>query len=444
MQIDCTEQYNICDMKNELTRFFKTYGGFYNENNTAPYFKKVAFFRFLLTLLLSLYFSWLLTFTDIINGHYISIILFVIFIIIFFTLFRIVSLSKKNFILRIILYYLSLFLALFFSYIILNFLFIDEFKKTDSILFVIKLKNINNFYVLIKSNLIIKIIFSLVTILLFLYMNLFIFFNFFTEGSEVQIKLDRNKSLSEQIKIYSAIQHELGNKIPALANDLRDMSDYFLLKSTNEKRDLLLDVIRNPLPGEHINEIDTVKKLLDKMNNKISYSINIIDNLGAIITSDPSKFKPESVSLLEFLEKENSKKINENLNFIFKYNGEKDMLVKIDCNQFSILIQNLIANANRHGFTDNKKNYFILFKYYEDKRNTYIEVINNGNRMEKNYTIGNFIEAYNYIGTTGNSGIGGYLIGNIVSNHSGRISIEDLSEEDPEFKVCFKIILPKN
>jgi signal transduction histidine kinase len=253
---------------------------------------------------------------------------------------------------------------------------------------------------------------------------------------------EKQKSIEEQLKIFSAIQHELGNKIPALKHDLNDLRDFFNSKKNNGI-DISKEPIRDLLPGEKLTEISTVEELIQRMNKKITYCISSIDSLGSIIKASPNSFKAENQNLFNYLLKEKEKTGFDVLTAKVIVEGDTNINLNIDSKQFSFLVQNFISNAFRHGgFEKFDKEYFILFKFYQKGSEIVLDIINNGNQLSHNYTIKQFLEPYNYHGSSGNSGLGGYLIGIVIKNHSGKIEIVDKISENVEYKVCFRITLP--
>jgi signal transduction histidine kinase len=250
------------------------------------------------------------------------------------------------------------------------------------------------------------------------------------------------KSIQEQLRIFSAVQHELGNKIPSLKNDLSDLLD-FLTNIKQKDINILDEPIRPALPGEKILEIATLKDLMQRMNKKISYAISTIDSLGTIIKASPNSYLPENINLYDYLTNEAGKRTNDLKNVIIIIEGDKNIHIDIDTKQFSFLIQNFISNAIRHGgFEISVKENFILFKFFKKEDDIILEIINNGVQLDPGYKIEQFLEPYNYFGSTGNSGLGGYLIGVVINNHKGKIQIIDKLYENPEFKVCFRLVLP--
>lgn len=346
---------------------------------------------------------------------------------IIFLLFKTQSFSfSRNILTRIIFLEMMLIIAVFVSILFSTFIFSSEIsiKHTITQNGEYILSKIHILFDLAKNDLLIFFTICLFTVFIGM-VQFFIYLinnSISRKTSEILNEIEnRTKSTVNQIDIFSSIQHELGNKIPSLKHDLNSIYNYFLTKKIETGNDLALDKIRMPLQGEINESIDTLKMVLDRMQNKIAYSINTLASLNDIINSDPTKFNPTAVNLKKYLKEECSKYAFDNKKVSINFIGDDTIIGIIDTKQFSFLIQNIISNAEKHGFTNPEKEYFILFYIDEYKNNLTIEILNNGNPIDKNYTIEDFKKPYNYIGKTGNSGLGGYLIGNIISNHNGKI-----------------------
>ena len=421
-----------------LKRFWDDLIGFSNEDNLTPSNRKIVVIHRAFTFMVSCYFA--VVFSLIFNNKIVQATVFLFTFRFIFFLLKLFGSIKQNTFSRIASIQLAIVIALISSYLVCYKLYSPSPTENSAvIIFDYKDLEIFNNTILKESFVILGFLMALFAFNLSqLYLGAFLG-NLVASGE----KEFRTQSLQEQLNIFSSMQHELGNKLPALKNDLRDISDYLSFKNDNKNSGLLSDLIRVPLEGETVAEIDTVGEILQRMENKLTYSIETIDNLGSIIKSDPSKFSPVEVVLMNYLKEECNRHVANFSNFKINFSGSDSIKAKIDPRQFSFLIHNFISNAVKHGFTVTNRKYFILLRLTEDKNHVYIEVINNGNRLPKGYSINEFIKPYSYSGSTGNSGLGGYLIGNVINNHSGKINIEDKTVEDLEFKVCFKITLPK-
>lgn len=256
----------------------------------------------------------------------------------------------------------------------------------------------------------------------------------------------KGEAITDQITIISSIQHELGNKLPALKNTIDDLK-YFILQTTNTSGDLLMESrIRPTFPGENEKDIDTVKSVFDRIENILNYTISMVDDAGGIINSDPSKFKPQKVKLIEYLKSEidNFQKVHGQMAKIrFELPDEEGPLMNIDKKQFSKAMNNLINNAIRHGFTDKNKEYHMVFQLTPDDLFDILIIKNDGNPFTEDFTIEKYKQPYQYAGNNGHSGLGGYIVNRVIENHGGVMDI--LKDIDPadSFKVQFEFKFPK-
>ena len=116
----------------------------------------------------------------------------------------------------------------------------------------------------------------------------------------------------------------------------------------------------------------------------------------------------------------------------------------IDKTQLTTVITNLIDNAKRHGFVQKNKQYTIQFRVglSSDQQEVIIIYKNDGEKFPDNFSFEDFIGYGNYAGQTGHSGIGGYLIHQIIDNHNGSINYRKRTDRRDPFKVQFEIALP--
>lgn len=253
---------------------------------------------------------------------------------------------------------------------------------------------------------------------------------------------EKQKSIEEQLRIFSAIHHELGNSLPALKQDIDNLLEF--IDALNKVTPGFSNkIIAEPLPGENIADVTTIGQLVNRMNKKASYAISTILNLGSLIKANPTKYQPITLQIYDYLIEEISKFKCEKQNVKFLVKGDKNVAINLDPVQFSFLIQNFISNAIRHGeFNDSQKTYFVLFDYDVVDEKFVLNIINNGSPLDSQYSIDRFLEPFNHFGISGNTGLGGYLIGIVVKNHGGEIAIVDKLKSDSDYNVCFQISIP--
>ena len=253
-------------------------------------------------------------------------------------------------------------------------------------------------------------------------------------------------ALSDQITIISSIQHELGNKLPALKNSIDDLKTFIQYAGNLDSAFSMESKIRPVLLGENQNEIDSLKNVFERVESILNYTISMVDDAGGIINSDPSRFKPQKTKLLEYLNSEvkNFQRVHGKVdNVKFEILDEEGPVMNIDKKQFTKALNNLLLNAIRHGFTDGHKEYRMVFQLVPDDNYDILIIKNDGIPFPEDFTIQKYKQPYQYSGKTGHSGLGGYIINRVVENHNGTMDL--LRDIDPAdtFKVQFEFKFPK-
>ena len=248
-------------------------------------------------------------------------------------------------------------------------------------------------------------------------------------------------SINQQINLIASVQHELGNKLPSAKNSFSSLT-IALNKLEGEEQPFSVNrKIREALPGEAEEEIDTIDDIINRINTQFDYCISIVDNIGGIVSADRSRFKPESRYLLSYIKEYISSSSRLNSHFETELLGE-DLQDDFDPKQMGILLSNLIENAVKHSFIQKNKAYLLSFELRRDGDNAVLNVRNNGSPFTDGFTIADYKRPHKYAGATGNSGIGGYLVGLVVDNHNGSMEILKPGASE-KFNVEIRIILPK-
>lgn len=308
---------------------------------------------------------------------------------------------------------------------------------------------VNSFYYYLDF---VKFIFTRTDITAFFLLSFFlnlmlIFMPFVARKNYLKLSTSlKNKSNLDQIAIFGAIQHELGNKLPTLKIDLEALNLFLNQESTPSNIIIEKPIRKKEFEGDYV---ESVGNLIERIFSKVDYCINATSNLNGIINADPNKFNPEKVELINFLEQETIKYLENQSNISLEFEGNRKIEANIDKKQFSTLLLNVISNALRHGFTENKKNYtlkFIIeehqFSDFNGKFSLSIKILNDGNPFPQNIKKVEYQTAMKYGGNTGNSGYGGFLISKIIENHSGEFNIFEGDLDTDKLGVGIVIYLP--
>ena len=268
-----------------------------------------------------------------------------------------------------------------------------------------------------------------------------------------RLNIGKQEARNRQAKIISSLHHELGNKLPAILTEFKNLRDYLKSKSEEQAAISMEEPIFPVFEEEEEMEgdlgADTLGKVVAQIENMLVYTISTIDAAGNIIDADKDRMNLEYCLIRELLESI-SQLYSKEKRFSIRIDIEEDDSGKelqiatiLDKNQMTTAICNLIENAKRHGFIDHKK-YLIHFKVglSNDKKEVIIEYKNDGKPFPAAFSFEDFISYGNYAGETGHSGIGGYLIQQIMENHEGTLIYHDKVDRSDPFKVQFEIVLP--
>lgn len=264
-----------------------------------------------------------------------------------------------------------------------------------------------------------------------------------------RLNLGRQRAQSEQYKIISSLQHELGNRLPAVLTEFKNLKDYLHDKEEDGTKISMNEPIFPIFEDEDPADVDTLEIAVNRIELMLGYAISTVDAASNIVQADRSRFHLTYENLKEILEEVKQLYISE-AKFTIQIeveedeNGnELDISTYIDKAQLTTAISNLIENARRHGFIDRKK-YLIRFRISlsSDEKEVILDCKNDGRPFPSSFSFDDFISYGNYAGETGHSGIGGFLINQIIENHDGNLAYrEDIDSRDP-FKVQFEITLP--
>lgn len=124
---------------------------------------------------------------------------------------------------------------------------------------------------------------------------------------------------------------------------------------------------------------------------------------------------------------------------------ERKITVNINNEDFvEKVLDNIISNAIKYGFTDQKENrYKILFILeaimIDGHKYAKITIANNGNPLAKNMTPEKIFE---WGETTGGNGVGGYIMKETIQHYGGTIEVKTFDNDVDGYTIAYVIILP--
>lgn len=186
---------------------------------------------------------------------------------------------------------------------------------------------------------------------------------------------------------------------------------------------------------------------LEKLRKQLDILISMTNNL----TDEHQYGTPEVVSVNDFILNYVASSLYENFRFetdqLTNNSGVTQHNFKIDIapSDLTKVMNNIITNANVHGFTQNDCDYIIRILIEEtllgQKEAVKITIVNNGNPLPKGFDEERVFAIEQ--SSTGSTGLGGWEIKKIIEYYGGEVHIESDSGEDTDgFTVAYIITLP--
>ena len=266
-------------------------------------------------------------------------------------------------------------------------------------------------------------------------------------------RMDRELSmLKEQQEKFSIMKTEYINEVRMRKHDMRPH-----MKQLNSAKNLMQHYVDN------MDKIDDVKQHLCHQLTRFHDALNHLSDLIEHL-SDEEKFgEPERFSITDYFKKlvselknsgydieyfidsvaiENYLKVNvdeyiehtitlanaqdeefKKRGYTFPMHWSYAMIAPID---FDRMVQNILENARKHGFTDSARSDYKVWIVLsvDEKRNMYvIDFKNNGTRLPKGMTKERYGIRGEKAGLNGGTGSGGYIVKSIVTHYGGDYDI---------------------
>ncbi len=255
---------------------------------------------------------------------------------------------------------------------------------------------------------------------------------------------------------FASVKHSLGKPLLNIGSSLRNIEkamgkldkDWEIMK-LSERMDVTLKDSFDSIYS-NLELIHSLLKNNEREFEVANYKLEEIDFL---------KFIRAYIKKIKSVEKVNVN-INLDINPDLKNTYGKQVLINSNKELLEIALNNIVENANMHAFLDESKKYKLEFRLSlslegiqgSKANNTTnriqpflkIEVANNGEPFPENYTLEKFIRKNSFAGKTGNTGIGGYDINEIVKYHNSGVSTLDIVTTDftTEFVTTYEFTVP--
>lgn len=232
--------------------------------------------------------------------------------------------------------------------------------------------------------------------------------------------------VDEERKLLSSIKHEFAN-LKAIVDGDVDLVKSFIDKKIKNSTLFTWDDTISSKPGAR-----SVHQVFDNISKTLGQMGAAFPRLQQIIDFQKENLKKEPVKIVSFIREQVAQLQNQliEVKVSYKLNGEKiedqsDVDVLIDKNQFATVVQNFIFNSIKHGFVDEYSEYStILFDIAksDDELSVEIKMMNNGKPFQENFTVEDF-KSFGVKSGSDGSGIGGYLMDQVVKNHGGQLEL---------------------
>lgn len=255
------------------------------------------------------------------------------------------------------------------------------------------------------------------------------------EQLDAENKALRDTQHNDYVILMRARKHAMGQVLNAIDPGLD------LILNKIQQCPLSCDTIVSKKSGT------TALYQLEKLRKQLDILISMTNNL----TDEHQYGTPEVVSVNDFILKYVVSSLYENFKFetdLLTNDGgvtQHNFNIDIAPSDLTKVLNNIITNANVHGFTQNDCDYIIRILTEEtqlgQKDAVKITIVNNGNPLPKGFDEERVFAIEQ--SSSGSSGLGGWEIKKIIEYYGGEVHIENNSGEDTDgFTVAYVITLP--
>ena len=255
------------------------------------------------------------------------------------------------------------------------------------------------------------------------------------EQLDAENKALRDTQHNDYVILMRARKHAMGQVLNAIDPGLD------LILNKIQQCPLSCDTIVSKKSGT------TALYQLEKLRKQLDILISMTNNL----TDEHQYGTPEVVSVNDFILNYVVSSLYENFKFetdLLTNDGgvtQHNFNIDIAPSDLTKVLNNIITNANVHGFTQNDCDYIIRILTEEtqlgQKDAVKITIVNNGNPLPKGFDEERVFAIEQ--SSSGSSGLGGWEIKKIIEYYGGEVHIENNSGEDTDgFTVAYIITLP--
>lgn len=273
-----------------------------------------------------------------------------------------------------------------------------------------------------------------------------------------RIREQLSQNLLEQLDSENkALRDKQHNQYVAMMRERKHSMGQVLQKLLPGLSTIIRKIEEEPLSRDTVISSRNGITAIEQLNQLYAYASRI-STMNKHLTDEHEYGTPEEVWIGALIDKYTTQNFGENYSFevihpsvitnVKSSNTEKAVYfhqIKIAPSDFEQILDNIVANATKYGFTDEEKNYciriFIENSYIGTQEAVKITVVNNGNPLPKNM---DKERVFTYGQSSGKGeGLGGWQIKNIVKHYGGIVDLDsnDGSETDG-FTVAYVMTFP--
>lgn len=196
---------------------------------------------------------------------------------------------------------------------------------------------------------------------------------------------------------------------------------------------------------------DTVGSVIAKLQKEICRVAEMVSNMTNAV--DVEFGTPDEFVVKDLVEDYISSHVFNRCTVRMNYNEEafaealgerNEVAIKVCKDDFNKILDNIVTNAVKHGFTDEGKTYYIEFDVAPTIINgclaVGISVRNNGNPLPKGMTVEKVFQEGQ--STSGSFGIGGWFIKSAVEQFGGEVDMNLFDPEENDFSIEYVLKFP--
>lgn len=246
---------------------------------------------------------------------------------------------------------------------------------------------------------------------------------------------EQNRCILESVKeeVDTEYREEIRTRKHAIQNtfsqpviDLENFIRFLMRKGSVSIDDKIGSV--NPMSVRQV--LESVMNRLKVVEAQIVHLNSFDDNYGEIVDIDLNEI------IQNFIQEYPAT----GYKYSYEPNGERIPKIKISKRAIDTIVNNIISNAQSHGFIDNgRTDYEIVFRLYLDKDSVVLEIANNGAPLDSAISSETVFEYYvsSKVGKEGHSGMGGYDIRRLLKKYGA--TVELISTPNEHFTVTYRI-----